>query len=220
MTHGFGEPIISEICGSSVGRSNNVPPHNIFSPCCMCGFGLRHFPLLLAFRYVLPNMLKLSADQIFSWFCFASSPKICVNPRNLWISHRLDFWSLEPARRTTPSVARDISLYRWRAYCVLSLFTAYSSDHRSGDGFRRVFGQSSAAGLRRLVVHHSGRRLFSCRAKSCHLHHHRRKISRPAQTLPLRFCCCLLRMSLYAVRNGAGRVYDRFALTRLGEERV
>jgi hypothetical protein len=36
----------------------------------------------------------------------------------------------------------------------------------------------------------------------------------------LRFCCCLLRMSFYAVRNGAGRVYDRFALTRLGEERV
>ena len=189
----------------------------------MCGFGLRHFPLLLAFQYVFPNMLKLSADfadQTFSWFCFASSPKICVNPRNLWISHRLDFWSLELSRRTTPSVARDISLYRWRAYCVLSLFTTYSSDHRSGDGFRRVFGQSSPAGLRRLVVHHSGRRLFSCRAKSCHLHHHRRKISHPAQTLPLRFCGCLLRMSFYAVRNGAGCVYDRFALTRLGEERV
>ena len=140
-------------------------------------------------------MLKLSADfadQTFSWFCFASSPKICVNPRNLWISHRLDFWSLELSRRTTPSVARDISLYRWRAYCVLSLFTAYSSDHRSGDGFRRVFGQSSPAGLRRLVVHHSGRRLFFGRAKSRHLYHHRRKISRPAQTLHFVFvvACC------------------------------
>ena len=38
------------------------------------------------------------------------------------------------------------------------------------------------------------------------------KISRPTQTLPLRFCCCLLRMSFYAVRNSAGRVYDRFPL--------
>jgi hypothetical protein len=40
------------------------------------------------------------------------------------------------------------------------LFPTYSSDHRSGDGLWLVFGQSSAASLRRLVVHHSGRRFF------------------------------------------------------------
>src|SRR5207248_8201052 len=57
----------------------------------------------------------------------------------------LIFWSLEPARRTTPSVARDISLYRWWAYCVLGLFTAYSSDHRSGDGFRFSGNQAPPA---------------------------------------------------------------------------
>ena len=61
---------------------------------------------------------------------------------------------------------------------------------------------------------------FFGRTESRYLHHHRRKISRPAQALPFRFCCGLLRMPFYAIRNGAGRVYDRFALARVGESHV